>query len=81
MESLLTSAFLNGAGAVTLVVLLFVLLSTGRLATKREVDALNKRIDHLESTNKDLVDQNRDLIEIARVGQDVMSALRRGAEL
>lgn len=79
MESLLTSAFLNGVGVVGLVVLFAIALGRGWIVTSRENDITLKRLESEESKNKTLLDQNTALMEMARLGQDVFAALRRGA--
>lgn len=79
MESILTSAFLNGIGVVGLVVLFAIALGRGWIVTSRENNITLKRLESEESKNAALLAQNAELMEMARLGQDVFTALRRGA--
>lgn len=76
----LTPALLNGTGVVGLLVLQFILLSTGWILTRREGNSIIKRAESAEKARDALIAQNSELIELARLGQSVFTALHEGAK-
>lgn len=80
MDQLLAPELFNGVGVVALFSALFWLLATGRLVTRREAEGITKRAEKAEETRDTLIKQNAELMEMARLGQDVFTALRKGAE-
>lgn len=80
MDQLLTPELFNGVGVVALFGALFWMLATGRLVTRREADGITQRAERAEKTRDDLIAQNTELMEMARLGQETFTALRRAAE-
>lgn len=87
MDAILTPGLFNGVGVVALLALLYWFLATGRLVTRREADALERRAvagearaDAAESRNDALIAQNAELMEMARFGRSVFAALQEGAK-
>lgn len=78
------AALLNGVGVVGLVVLIggmfWRALNRGDIVTKREAESYLTRATHAEGLNADLVKQNTELMEMARLGRATFSALREAAE-
>ena len=76
----LTPALLNGVGVASLLVGLFWMLATGRLVTRREADGITKRAESAEATRDAVIAQNSELMEMARLGQSVFTALNERAK-
>lgn len=74
------AALLNGVGVASLLGLLFWLLATGRLVTRREADGITQRAVSAETSRDLLIEQNGELIEMARLGQSVFTALHERAK-
>lgn len=72
----LSPQFLNGAGVVGLVLFLLVAFLRGWFVTKREADVYLKRAESAEANEAALIQQNRELMEMARLGQATFAALR-----
>lgn len=75
-----TAEFLNGAGVVAVVVLLLMAFLRGWFVTKREADVYLERAERAEKNEGSLIEQNRELMEMARLGQATFTALRRAGE-
>ena len=60
--------------------LFFRKLASGDLMTRREGDALVKRAETAEAANEKLLDQNGQLMDMARMGSATMQALRKAVE-
>lgn len=87
MDDFLTPALFNGVGVLTILVATYWMLATGRLVTRREADAYERRAkaaeDRLAAADAradELVAQNSELMEMARFGRHVFDALREGAQ-
>ena len=55
-------------------------VASGDLVTRREADALTERAVRAEDANEKLVDQNGQLMDMARLGTATWQALRQAAE-
>ena len=77
-------ALLNGVGVVGIVVVIGWLfwraLNSGSIVTGREAKSYLDRATVAEALNDELVKQNSELMEMARLGQSVLTALRQAAE-
>lgn len=75
---------LNGIGVVGVVVLIggmfWRALNRGDIVTRREAESYLARASHAEAMNADLVKQNGELMEMARLGRATFAALREAAE-
>lgn len=69
----------DGSAAVGLVTLLFVMLATGMIATRRELNDKNKQIDKLYEANGILLDANRDAIENDKTIIQLLEGMQRQA--
>lgn len=76
----LYAALLNGVGVTGLLGLLFWMLATGRLVTRREADGIERRAVAAEKRADTLLSQNSELMEFARLGKSVIHALDEGAK-
>ena len=76
----ITAEFLNGAGVTGIVVLLLVAFLRGWFVTRREADVYLQRAERAELNEQELIKQNRELMEMARLGQATFTALRRAGE-
>lgn len=74
-----TADILSGGGVVGFVLVVFWLIATGRLVTKREHDTALKRIEAAESARDKALAQNAELMEMTRLGAATFTALRRAA--
>lgn len=75
------TALLDGLGTVALVVVLFWMLATGRLATGRELREKNEEIQFLRAANESLTKQNGLMLrESVPATNAVMSALHQALE-
>lgn len=71
----ITPALLNGVGVVGMLAGLFWMLASGRLVTRREADAYTRRAEAAEKERAALIEQNGELMEMARLGQSMFRAL------
>lgn len=55
-------------------------LISGELVTRREADGLETRAVKAEEANEHLVEQNTQLLDMARLGTATWQALRKAAE-
>lgn len=76
----LNADFLNGVGVVGIVVFLFVAFLKGWFVTGREAKVYLKRAEKAEDNERDLIAQNKELMEMARLGQATFTALRKAGE-
>lgn len=76
----ITAASLESIGIVGICVLNVVGLARGWVVTKREADVYIKRAEKAEDANRELITQNGELMEMARLGQATFTALRAGVE-
>ena len=53
---------------------------SGDLMTRREGDSLTKRAEKAESVNEKLVEQNGELMDMARLGTATWQALKKAAD-
>lgn len=72
--------FLDGAGVVAIVILLLIAFMRGWFVTRREADVYIARAERAEKNESNLIDQNRELMEMARLGQATFQALRKEGE-
>lgn len=80
-EATLPTGLLNGSGVVGLLVILFWMLASGRLATGREIREKNQRIEYLQATNAELLKQNGVLLRASVPATNaVMNALHQALE-
>lgn len=73
------AALLNLGGVVGMLAGLYWMLATGRLMTRREGDALTKRAESAEKSRDEVITQNTELMEMAKLGKSVFTALEKGA--
>lgn len=77
-------AAINGVGVVGVVVLIGGLfwraLKNGDIVTRREAEVYIARAEKAETMNRDLVQQNSELLEMARLGTATFNALRKAAD-
>lgn len=73
MSEVITPAVFNGVGVVSLLVALFWLLATGRLATRREVDDVRADRDAWRETAQESKDVLRTVVD----GQETAIRLLR----
>lgn len=77
-------ALLNGVGVVGVVVFIGAMfwraLKGGDIVTRREAEVYIQRAEKAEAMNADLVKQNGELMEMARLGTATFTALRRAAD-
>lgn len=76
----LNADFFNDASIIALVVLLLIAFLRGWFVTRREADVYLQRAERAENNEKQLLEQNRELMEMARLGQATFNALRRAGE-
>lgn len=70
------AAFSNGVGVVSVVLLVGWMIFTGRLVPKRYYDEAVRRGDNLEAANRELSEQNTELITDKDLGLELLRALR-----
>ena len=70
------AAFSNGVGVVTVIMLGGYMVFTGRLVPKRYYDEAVRRGDNLELANRELLEQNTELITDKDLGLELLRALR-----
>lgn len=80
MTDVVSPALLNGVGVVGLLVGLFWMLATGRLVTRREADAIERRAESAEQRAAEATAQLTEMMEFARLGKQVINALDEGAK-
>lgn len=71
--------FLNGAGVVAVLLFLMVAFLRGWFVTKREAESYLRRAEAAEANEAQLLRQNAELMEMARLGRATFEALHRGA--
>lgn len=80
MDGISVGQLLSGGGVVGVVLFVFVAFLRGWFVTKREADVYVERAEKAEAANAELVRQNTELMEMARLGQATFNALRKAAE-
>jgi hypothetical protein len=60
--------------------LFYRLLARGDLVTRREADAITARAEKAETAGDKLLDQNTELMDMARLGTATWQALRKAAD-
>lgn len=80
LDALVSSGALELGGFAGLLALLFWMLATGRLVTRREADSYRERAEKAEAARDEVTRQNGELMEMARLGQATFAALRQGIE-
>jgi len=76
----LNAQFLNGLGVVGVVLFLMVAFLRGWFVTKREAESYLRRAEAAEANEAQLLRQNAELMEMARLGRATFEALHKGAE-